>query len=281
MQLAAAVALRPPALRPGAGPPDAAWRCGGCSTPLSECSRTLGRRPWAPAPPHCGCPSLAPPARSLLGPVCSTEEDRVFENALAQFWEHSDRSVLAVPPPPLPVLATPGPAGCQVFATQVTPRRCRLEKCTSLLSRKDLAAVKRRYQQLEVGAVHTPLRRLCPAPQPPVVPLLGQLPLLCCCIHCHARPRAHQRPGLLPGPAGRPQGDRHGARAAAQLPRAWRGAVGGAAAEEGAPRVAFGGAAPASSGLPGAAPCRGSRGASPAGRDAAVPPRALAAAPRR
>ncbi|KAL4424050.1 hypothetical protein ABPG75_001351 [Micractinium tetrahymenae] len=54
-------------------------------------------------------PALPPDA------VWSTEEDKVFENALAQFWEHGDR----------------------------------LEKCASLLSRKDLAAVKRRYQQLE------------------------------------------------------------------------------------------------------------------------------------
>lgn len=45
----------------------------------------------------------------------STEEDRVFENALSQFWEHPDR----------------------------------LEKCASLLSRKDLGAVQRRYAQLE------------------------------------------------------------------------------------------------------------------------------------
>lgn len=30
------------------------------------------------------------------------------------------------------------------------PLLLRLEKCASLLSRKDLAAVKRRYQQLEV-----------------------------------------------------------------------------------------------------------------------------------
>jgi hypothetical protein len=27
----------------------------------------------------------------LLSVSCSTEEDKVFENALAQFWEHSDR----------------------------------------------------------------------------------------------------------------------------------------------------------------------------------------------
>ncbi|GAB4815050.1 hypothetical protein N2152v2_002096 [Parachlorella kessleri] len=45
----------------------------------------------------------------------SLEEDRVFENALAQFWEHGDR----------------------------------LAKTASLLSRKDVNAVRRRFQQLE------------------------------------------------------------------------------------------------------------------------------------
>lgn len=45
----------------------------------------------------------------------SLEEDKVFENALAQFWEHGDR----------------------------------MSKAASLLSRKDVNAVKRRFQQLE------------------------------------------------------------------------------------------------------------------------------------
>ncbi len=35
---------------------------------------------------------------------------------------------------------------------------CRLEKCASLLSRKDLPAVKRRYQQLEVRGGHATAR---------------------------------------------------------------------------------------------------------------------------
>lgn len=79
----------------------------------------------------------------------------MLENALAQFWEHTDRwvrgrearradgSLVSKPQP----LHLPPPMSFKPAAV------CRLEKCASLLSRKDLAAVKRRYQQLEVRRV--------------------------------------------------------------------------------------------------------------------------------
>ena len=73
--------------------------------------------------PRCGLSGAMATGRLVYeNAVWATEEDKVFENALAQFWEHNDR----------------------------------LEKCTSLLSRKDLPAVQRRYQQLEVGACQPP-----------------------------------------------------------------------------------------------------------------------------
>ena len=57
-------------------------------------------------------------------------------------------------------------------------------------------------------------------------------------------------PPLPARPAGGSQSHRHGPRAAAQLPRAWRGAVGGAAAEEGAPPPRGGPAPPPPPPLP-------------------------------
>jgi hypothetical protein len=52
------------------------------------------------------------------------------------------------PPPPLPPACPPSVLWRGRDPAAVIVRR--LEKCTSLLSRKDLNAVRRRYQQLEV-----------------------------------------------------------------------------------------------------------------------------------
>lgn len=85
----------------------------------------------------------------------------MFENALSQFWEHNDRCGVAsgnsVQSACLLLLAFAVLHQAGNLHT-FTPY-CRLEKCASLLSRKDLAAVQRRYQQMEVRrvcSVHAP-----------------------------------------------------------------------------------------------------------------------------
>ena len=80
----------------------------------------------------------------------------------------------------------------------------RLEKCASLLSRKDLAAVKRRYQQLEVRLMGAPERELgaaAAAAGPAACTHLAQL--LPCVRPLRTSPTAHRPPPT----AGRPQGD--------------------------------------------------------------------------
>lgn len=77
----------------------------------------------------------------------------MLENALAQFWEHTDRWVDGSGPSKADgawwaPAAAAAPLPLERLLSNLLPRR--LEKCASLLSRKDLAAVKRRYQQLEV-----------------------------------------------------------------------------------------------------------------------------------
>lgn len=73
-------------------------RAGAATAARQRRLERLGRRQRAARAPSLAAaspPPLSPPlplARRLV-PTCSTEEDRVFENALAQFWEHSDKCV--------------------------------------------------------------------------------------------------------------------------------------------------------------------------------------------
>ena len=73
----------------------------------------------------------------------------MFENALAQFWEHNDR-YCAENARVITDSSNNGLAACSRHAVRCFATNSRLEKCASLLSRKDLPAVQRRYLQLEV-----------------------------------------------------------------------------------------------------------------------------------
>ena len=212
-----------PAPGPAPGP-------GCCPRPLEV--RRAQQRPGRSACVHNACSSAASrpePSPARPAPACSVEEDRVLENALAQFWEHSDRCAAGCrgaeePEPRRRHRCRPPSAPCFRISPLFKPSVLhppRLEKCASLLSRKDLAAVKRRYQQLEVrrgsqgqgsgrrAARHSPhrsvakrwrrLAKLCCAAIP--------RPLHCNCptCQCHAASfccsASLTQPPLLPPPS--------------------------------------------------------------------------------
>ena len=81
----------------------------------------------------------------------------------------------------------------------------RLEKCASLLSRKDLAAVKRRYQQLEVRLMGAPERELAAAAAA-AGPAACTQPGAAAALRSTA-PHPSHRPPPTAATAGRPQGD--------------------------------------------------------------------------
>lgn len=75
-------------------------------------------------------------------------------------------------------------------------RARRLEKCASLLSRKDLPAVKRRYQQLEVRGAPAPTQGQLPARPPACSPPCAlRPPASPCPCPRHSPPSSHAATG--------------------------------------------------------------------------------------
>ena len=78
--------LRPPGLRPGVVVDNWRWaRLQAAGSPQKVMHVFVMLQKLSEA--------LKTPQRRRPPPACSVEEDRVLENALAQFWEHTDRWV--------------------------------------------------------------------------------------------------------------------------------------------------------------------------------------------